>query len=569
MSHKRSIKRQYQMLDSLLDVHDQIIDQLPPDAYKRRPVRWILKLSTKNTSYELIPTEGRANVPDRSRSGTAVRPRLIDTAEYTFGLRDKVSKKDRGQKTHQGYRDLVKQVANELDLPEVKALWQFVRTHSAVLYGDLRFLADTKHGRVRLAPIDPDMGRQEIVLVEVDGTLLHEMPAVQAWWAEFMAALDSDKADKRGPCALTGKDGGIAATHYKVRRFGSALASYNEKAFESYGLSQSENAWLTHQSQRKVGRSLSWLVDSDDYTYRLNDTYWVYWTDPMDTSFSLNPLRDASTNQIRQLLSSYYDGTLIEDDTPIWTMCLQENQGRLIVRHFERATVGAVQVKLAEYFAAMEVNSRYHGSFALLMSMIEISSGTKGLNDIPPWMEEGLMRTALTGRPLPYPFLLKALDRNQALGEVSAQRASLIKLYLITHDIAMPSALDPTYESVAYQLGRLFSALEQAQSQALDNPNSTITDKFFKSASTTPQSVFGKLLGQSQAHLSKLRKNNKAAYTDLQKRIGAITGRIAPGSLPKTLPPEAQAEFALGYYHERQDMFDRIAAAKEEHAGDA
>ncbi|PEN05663.1 type I-C CRISPR-associated protein Cas8c/Csd1 [Longimonas halophila] len=556
------------MLDSLLDVHDQITDRLPPDAYKRRPVRWILKLRTKDTSYNLIPTEGRANVPDRGRAGTAVRPRLIDTAEYTFGLRDKVSKKDRGQKTHQGYRDLVKQVANDLDLPEVQTLWKFVQTHTAVLYGDLRFMAEVRYGRVQLAPIDPSMGRQDIVLVNVDGTLLHEMPAVQAWWADFMASLESEKADRTGPCALTGKDGGIAATHYEVRRFGSALSSYNEKAFESYGLGRSENAWLTHSSQRRVGRALSWLVDSDDYTYTLNETYWVYWTDPMDTSFSLNPLQDGDTNYIEELLSSYYDGRLTENDTPLWTMCLQENQGRLIVRHFERATVGQVQTRLAQYFEAMEVNGRYHGSFALLMGLIQVSSGTKSLNDIPPWMEEGLMRTALTGRPVPYPFLLKALNRNQALGEVSAQRASLLKLYLITHSIPMPSALDPTYDSVAYQLGRLFSALEQAQSQALDNPNSTITDKFFKSASTTPQSVFGKLLGQAQAHLSKLRKNNKSAYTDIQKRIGAITSQIAPGKMPKTLSPEAQAEFALGYYHERQAMFERIEAAKKKKAED-
>jgi hypothetical protein len=74
--------------------------------------------------------------------------------------------------------------------------------------------------------------------------------------------------------------------------------------------------------------------------------------------------------------------------------------------------------------------------------------------------------------------------------------------------------------------------------------------------------VFGSLLNKSQAHLSKLRKNNPAAYTDSQRQISEILNRIRPDQLPKTLSPKDQATFSLGYYHQRQQIFDDIEAAK-------
>jgi hypothetical protein len=60
----------------------------------------------------------------------------------------------------------------------------------------------------------------------------------------------------------------------------------------------------------------------------------------------------------------------------------------------------------------------------------------------------------------------------------------------------------------AYKCGRLLAVIERIQSAAIGNPNATLTDRYYGSASTAPASVFGVLLRMTQPHLSKLRKQN-------------------------------------------------------------
>ena len=65
-------------------------------------------------------------------------------------------------------------------------------------------------------------------------------------------------------------------------------------------------------------------------------------------------------------------------------------------------------------------------------------------------------------------------------------------------------SLDEDNDSNAYQIGRLFAVLERIQKVALEKYdsesgeskkiNSTITDRYFGSASTVPYSVFPRLL---------------------------------------------------------------------------
>lgn len=579
------------MLDSLLAFHDQIADKLPPVAYKERSIEWILKLDAYGTEYSFVETSDRVSVPDRDRTSGNSRPRLLDTAEWALGVPEK-GKESRAADRHSNYLDLVDRAATEIDHGAVAGYNRFLRSIGVTVLpeeikeslivdvggearaisanmlpegckpGDRIIVCVDNSGKERAEKLPADMDRSDRMVVTVEGEAIHELPEVKRWWAEFIDEVKSKKITEHGPCAMCGEERPIARLHESIRRFDEALSSYNEDAFESYGKTQSYNAWMCQQCARRVSRTLSWLYDSDDHSYYFNNTSWVHWTETVRSSFSLNPIRVGDPNKVRRLLSSYYDGTLIKDQTPLWILSIEKNQGRLIVRHLERSTVGRIQARMAKYFDAMEVRGRFFGATALLMSLIQTASRNKTPGDIPAWMEAGLMRTALTGQALPYPFLLTALNRNQALGSVSGPRAALLKLYLTTNRHDMPSALDPEYDSTAYQLGRLFAVLENVQYQALDGPNTTIADSFFKSASTTPQSVFGTLLSKSQAHLSKLRKNSQSAFTGSQRKISEIMNRIHPDRLPKRLSPEEQATFSLGYYHQRQQIFDDIEAAK-------
>jgi len=113
-------------------------------------------------------------------------------------------------------------------------------------------------------------------------------------------------------------------------------------------------------------------------------------------------------------------------------------------------------------------------------------------------------------------------------------------------------SLDRDNPHPAYQLGRLFAALEIAQRMALGHVNATIRDRYFGAASAAPAGVFPLLLRGAQAHLGKLRKAGKGRW--LEREIEQITGCL-PAALPRSLKLEAQGRFALGYYHQRAEQF--------------
>lgn len=109
----------------------------------------------------------------------------------------------------------------------------------------------------------------------------------------------------------------------------------------------------------------------------------------------------------------------------------------------------------------------------------------------------------------------------------------------------------------AYKCGQLFAAFERIQSEAQGDINTTIRDRFYGAASTTPSMVFGTLHKLMTAHLRKLSKGRADHFQKLVSGIVALPMKELPNRL--TLPQ--QAEFALGYYHQRQDFFTKKTAA--------
>lgn len=116
--------------------------------------------------------------------------------------------------------------------------------------------------------------------------------------------------------------------------------------------------------------------------------------------------------------------------------------------------------------------------------------------------------------------------------------------------------LDPQHAKPGYQCGRLLAVLESIQRAALPGINTTITDRFFGTASTAPASVFSRLIRGAQAHLGKLRRDRPGTYEALERKLEEINALLS--TFPKVLFLEEQGYFALGYYH--QKAADRAAA---------
>jgi len=227
---------------------------------------------------------------------------------------------------------------------------------------------------------------------------------------------------------------------------------------------------------------------------------------------------------------------------------------------------------MGRYFALQEMVDAWGAQWTPLSARLLLSGlvRERSGDDAPPIAMHSLTRLALTGAPLPMEVLFLAVRRNRAEQDVSRERATLIKMVLVSQpdvpgrDEHTMSDLETTSTEPAYLCGRLLAVLDVIQSRAIGNPNATIVDKFYGSASSAPASVFGTLLHGAQAHMSKLHRDQPGMHYRLQETLESITEPLM--AFPKTLTLEQQALFALGFYHQR--AADRRAAKerKEERA---
>ena len=119
-------------------------------------------------------------------------------------------------------------------------------------------------------------------------------------------------------------------------------------------------------------------------------------------------------------------------------------------------------------------------------------------------------------------------------------------------------SLDECNINIGYRLGRLFAVLERVQIRKFTQgggyePNSTIRDKYYGSASGTPATAFGTLFRLSKHHLSAL--ENVGERKNFERLISEIVDGI--NDFPTHLNLEDQGRFAIGYYHQTQSFFSK------------
>ena len=109
--------------------------------------------------------------------------------------------------------------------------------------------------------------------------------------------------------------------------------------------------------------------------------------------------------------------------------------------------------------------------------------------------------------------------------------------------------LDKTCSNPAYVCGRLFAVVEKMQKDAQDI--TSVRDRFFNSANTTPSVVFPTLFNLSIHHMSKLK--DKGGY--YHKLLREIYNLLGPEGFPSKLTTEEQGRFIIGYYHQMADFY--------------
>jgi CRISPR-associated protein Csd1 len=456
-----------------------------------------------------------------------------------------------------------------------------------------RFLESWTPDRFDTPPFTAEMLDANIVFqLDGDTGYVHDRPAARRLIADQVSG-DAVRA----VCLVTGLEAPVERLHPTIKGVngaqssGAALISFNLDAFSSYGKEQGDNAPTSRSAAFRYGAALNRMLDRGSrnrLARPIGDATLVFWADASAEEASLaaedwfdqlvNPVGEAGPEnladdraeaaKLRDALAIVAEGRPLRDLDPrlsdgvrFHILGLSPNAARLSVRYWMEDRFEVFARRLAEHFSDLSIDPTPWRAKPPSVSrlLVKTTAAQEKFDNIPPLLAGEVTRAILTGSAYPRTLLSTAVMRLRAGDDAStgwhaaAIRAVLTREYRLHRKTKeIPMSLDRQNPDPAYQLGRMFAALETAQRLALGKVNATIRDRYFGAASTTPATMFPVLLRGAQNHFGKLRKEGKGGW--LEREIEEIFSHL-PASLPRSLRLEAQGRFAIGYYHQRSARF--------------
>ena len=543
---------------------------VPVFGFQRKELPFIVVLERDGSFMQLQDTRTQAGkrlvgqtflVPsEKGRSGKnsyKTANLLWDHPGYLFGLSSKDA--EMAKKQYHSFVELIEKVfGNEPEDEGVSAVLRFLKK------GDFTALHEDEHWEEILKRM-PFMSFR----LRGDDRLVPQRTIV----VETVERLNSKDESERHTCMVTGNSDVLARLHPKIKGVfgaqssGAALISFNLSAFNSYGKTQGENAPVGEKAAFAYTTALNRLLRSDDHRLRMGDVTVLFWSkrphpieDLMKDFFGTHKsgYRE-DTDAIRGLLTAPKSGVEPREDLdlPFYVLGLSPNAARLSVRFWYEGSVGKTLDNVRRYFEELRIVKRFEDEpeFPALGRLLLSTALEYKWENVPPNLSGTFFMAAISGARYPETLLSAIIRRIRAEASnttVTYERAALLKALLIRNyhkEITM--SLDPKRKEPAYLLGRLFAVLEHLQSRAQGNLNASIRERYYGSASSTPIAVFPTLLKLSTHHLAKL--DSAGLENWYESQIGYILRGL--DEWPTHLPLKEQALFALGYYHQRADLY--------------
>ena len=537
---------------------------LPEFGFGDQKIPLVIEINEDGKFHQLVCRDQNTEecvekVPAAIKRASNVAANLLwDTVEYCLGI-DTRGKPERVEVQHQAFLDRIDQL-NCQD-KGITALKSYLNAL------DVNEFLDSHEQHKEFLMKNPNMSFRLLG----DPHLVCQRPGVIKAIRESVSSNSEDTA----LCLVSGIEDAITRLHPPIKGVwgaqssGANIVSFNLDASESYGKEQGYNSPVGEKASFAYTTALNHLLrKGSDQRVQVGDASTVFWSEKetnlendMSCIFGSTPKQikddpDKYTNAVKAVYESVKKGRYhgSEEKTKFYVLGLSPNASRLSIRFWHVTTVRELSERIKRHFDDLSiVHANFEQEYLPLFSLL-LSVAVQGKSEnIPPNLAGSVMRSILTGTSYPYSLLAAAVCRNKAEQKVTYPRAAIIKAYINRHvkeEIKM--ALDTDNLNHAYRLGRLFAALEKVQEEAADSQlNTTIRDRYYGAASSSPVSVFSTLIKLKNHHLAKLKEGRKIYF---EKLIGEIILEI-PGEFPTNLGLIDQGCFAVGYYHQRQDFF--------------
>lgn len=528
-------------------------------------------------------------VPDGGgRSGTGLKPFFCwDNTGYALG-RDNKDNPERATEMFAAFRELHLSMREELGDDE----------GFAVL---CRFLEQWNPAKAETLPHwDEAAGLNVVFRLRGREGFVHQSEAVKQAWRRRLDAAAQDEAALRGISLISGQEEYLARLHPLIsgvtgtNTTGAAIVSFNLDAFSSYGKAQSYNAPVGVRDAFRYTTALNRLLGDDAHRVRIGDATVVFWTDRAEAKDAEDlfagifgeqmpkgdPAESSKTvDRLRKFLEAARQGHLVDEirdpEAPFYILGLTANASRISVRYWLTGTVRQFAERLAQHERNLEMAGARPGDpppiIRGLIYEVMPEATTASQEKYVAQLSGEVARAVLGGFPYPHVLFNAAIRRIRADATVNYRRAAILKAYLV-HNCKqeVPMALDKEHQDEAYHLGRLFAILEKVQEDATDGKlNSTIKDKYFRAASTTPATVFPRLLQLHQYHMDKMptdpaeaRQRKVRMKQFYERTMDEVCGHVK--SFPSHLSLERQGLFCVAYYHQRSDFFAKKETTNKE-----
>lgn len=539
---------------------------IAPLGWERKEIPYLIVLREDGSLVRVEDTQEKVGkkkrakvflVPQAVKRTVGVSANLLwDNVEYVTGVVCK-GKPERVAAQHQAFVERLTELA---ECPVVKPICKFLATSD---YQDrLASFPEWKEAVEGCAFIS-------FMLVEESCPVFNMRDVVE----KINSGKSSSTEVSDGAiCLVSGRRDVVAKLHPAIKGVqgtnttGGNIISFNFPAACSFGKSQGENAPIGERAAFEYTTALNTLLSKDSrQKMSVGDATVVFWSERKtsleDEFIDLfgEPERDnpdKGVAAVERLLASVRTGAFSpkDDTTRFYVLGLAPNSARISVRFWHNGTVAEMERRFADWFENLRI---VHGPkekehLSLWRLLVSIAPLGKSEN-IPPNLAGAVMRSILEGTPYPATLLSSAILRIKAEHEVTYPRAKIIKAFInhnLNQERKLTVSLDRENTNVGYRLGRLFAVLEKVQEEANPGLNATIRDKFYASASSTPNAVYGNLMRLKNHHLGKLSQGRMIYF---EKLLGDIISEIP--SFPAHLTLNDQGQFAIGYYHQRQDFF--------------